>query len=181
MKTKSQITTDEIKKNNISPVPLQKNTHLKYGISTSKRDILLVEDDPDDIELALHAFKANKVTQKIIVAKDGKEALDYLLGDGKYEGRNLLEPPAFILLDLGLGRMSGLEVLQNIRKNEITSLYPVIIMSGSTSRNEIIAAYYLGANSYICKPVDSKQYIDAVSLLCQYWLKINEPPLRQVK
>lgn len=140
------------------------------------KTILLVEDNPDDVELTLRALKNNNIKNKVIVVNDGAEALDFLFGKGKYSDRNLSEMPAVILLDLKLPKISGLEVLQQIRENEITKLLPVVILTSSKEEQDLISSYSLGANSYIRKPVDFKQFTEAVQNLKLYWLLINEAP-----
>jgi DNA-binding response OmpR family regulator len=112
----------------------------------------------------------------VIVAEDGREALDYLLGTGQYAGRDVRDFPAVVLLDLKLPRIEGLEVLKQIRTNETTKLIPVVILTSSDQEEDLIASYKLGANSYIRKPVDFHQFAEAVRTLGMYWLLLNEPP-----
>lgn len=138
--------------------------------------ILLVEDDPDDVDLTIRAFKKNNILNKVIVAKDGVEALDYLFCTGTYAGRNVKEMPVVVLLDLKLPKIDGLEVLRNIRQNEITCLLPVVILTSSAEQKDLIDGYSLGANSYIRKPVELDQFVEAVKHLGLYWLLWNEPP-----
>lgn len=138
--------------------------------------ILLVEDNPDDVDLTLRAFKKNNITNQVIVAKDGVEALDYLRGTGTYAGRNVNELPVVVMLDLNLPKISGLEVLRNIRKDELTNLIPVVILTSSVEQKDIVEGYKLGANSYIRKPVDFEQFVEAVKLLGLYWTLWNETP-----
>jgi CheY-like chemotaxis protein len=138
--------------------------------------ILLVEDNPDDVDLTLRAFKKSDMTNKIIVAKDGVEALDYLYGTGTYAGRDKKDLPIVILLDLKLPNIDGMEVLRSIRQNELTSLIPVVILTSSAEQKDVIEGYKLGANSYIQKPVDFGQFTEAVKLLGLYWLLWNKPP-----
>jgi two-component system, response regulator len=137
--------------------------------------ILLVEDNPDDVELTLRAFKLNNISNKVVVARDGVEALDYLHGTGIYEGRNIKDLPVVILLDLKLPRIDGLEVLKRIRGNAITQLLPVVILTSSIEQRDVITGYKLGANSYVRKPVDFKEFAEAVKLLGLYWLIWNNP------
>jgi CheY-like chemotaxis protein len=138
--------------------------------------ILLVEDNPDDVDLTLRAFKKSDMSNKVIVAKDGVEALDYLYGTGMYAGRDKKDLPIVILLDLKLPNIDGMEVLRSIRQNELTSLIPVVILTSSAEQKDVIEGYKLGANSYIQKPVDFGQFTEAVKLLGLYWLLWNKPP-----
>jgi CheY-like chemotaxis protein len=145
----------------------------------SNKIILLVEDNPSDVLLTKRALKKNKIANKLVVAEDGREALDYLLCSGKYAGRDVRDLPAVVLLDLKLPLIDGLEVLKEIRSNEFTKLLPVVILTSSDQEKDIIISYKLGANSYIRKPVDFKQFTEAVRTLGMYWLLLNEvPPLR---
>jgi two-component system response regulator len=139
-----------------------------------EKTILLVEDNPDDVDLTLRAFKKNNIYNKVVVARDGVEALDYLRGTGIHVGRDVKDLPVVILLDLKLPKISGLEVLKQIRSNEITRLLPVVILTSSNEENDIINGYRLGANSYIRKPVDFTQFVEAIKLLGLYWLVWNE-------
>ncbi|QID18047.1 response regulator [Nitrogeniibacter mangrovi] len=140
----------------------------------TERPILLVEDNPDDEALTLRAFSKNTIPNPVIVARDGVEALDYLFGTGSHEGRDTSVMPAVVLLDLKLPRIDGLEVLKRIRANERTSLLPVVVLTTSKEQQDILEAYRLGANSYIRKPVDFEQFIQAVGQLGVYWLSLNE-------
>lgn len=137
--------------------------------------ILLVEDNPDDVELTRRALKKNNIMNKVVVASDGAEALDYLFGKGAYAGSEM-HMPAVILLDLKLPKVSGLEVLERIRSDERTKLLPVVILTSSKEEKDLISGYKSGANSYIRKPVDFNQFIDAVKQLGLYWLLLNETP-----
>ncbi len=141
----------------------------------SDRPILLVEDNPDDEALTLRAFNKNRISNPVVIARDGVEALDYLFGKGHHAGRDLSVMPAVILLDLKLPRIDGLEVLRRIRAHERTSLLPVVILTTSKEQQDIYEGYSLGANSYIRKPVDFEKFIQAVSQLGIYWLVLNEP------
>ena len=143
-----------------------------------ERIILLVEDNPDDVDLTLRALKKNNITNKIIIAKDGVEALDYLNGTGMYAGRDAKELPVVIMLDLKLPKMNGLEVLRNIRQNELNRLIPVVILTSSAEQKDVVEGYRLGANSYIRKPVDFEQFVEAIKILGLYWTLWNEPPPR---
>jgi len=140
------------------------------------RTILLVEDNVDDIELTLRAFKSNRIGNEVIVARDGQEALDYLFGTGKFEGRDPRQIPAMILLDLKLPKIDGLEVLRRVREDERTRLSPVVILTSSAEEGDVYRGYDLGANSYIRKPVDFDQFGESVRQLGLYWLLLNEPP-----
>jgi two-component system response regulator len=138
--------------------------------------ILLVEDNPDDEILTLRALKKNNIKNEVTVARDGVEALDFLFGTGTYEGRDLIEMPEVILLDLKLPRIDGLEVLRRIREAERTRLLPVVVLTTSTEDQDRLRSYDLGANSYVRKPVDFQEFIGAVGQLGLYWLILNEPP-----
>ena len=138
--------------------------------------ILLVEDNPDDEALTLRALKKNNILNEVVVARDGEEALEYLFGTGCYEGRDSSIQPQVILLDLQLPKLSGLEVLKSLRADERTKLLPVVILTTSSEEQDIIASYENGANSYIRKPVDFNQFIEAVKQLGLYWLVLNEAP-----
>jgi len=140
----------------------------------SEKIILLVEDNPDDELLTILAFKDNKITNEVIVARDGQEALEYLFGTGKYQDRDLDIQPQVVLLDLKLPKVDGLEVLKAIRSNPITKLLPVVILTSSKEEVDILNSYQLGANSYIRKPVDFEQFSEAIRQLGLYWLVLNE-------
>jgi two-component system, response regulator len=143
---------------------------------TPKNALLLVEDNPDDEELALLALEQGGITNEVIVAHDGVEALDYLFGTGIYAQRDTSVMPALILLDLQLPRINGLEVLQRLRTDARTKLLPVVILTTSNEQQDLINSYTLGCNSYIRKPVDYDQFLIAMQQLGMYWLLINEPP-----
>ncbi len=138
------------------------------------RNILLVEDNPDDVDLTLRALKKNNIKSKVIIAKDGVEALDYLHGTGMHAGRDTKDQPVIVMLDLKLPKISGMEVLRDIRQNERTSLIPVVILTSSTEKKDMVEGYKLGANSYIRKPVDFEQFAEAIKLLGLYWTLYNE-------
>lgn len=138
------------------------------------RPILLVEDNPDDEALTLRAFTKNKITNQVIVARDGVDAVDYLFGMGRHAGRDISVMPAVIFLDLKLPRIDGLEVLRRIRADSRTSLLPVVILTTSRELEDIQEAYSLGANSYIRKPVDFEKFLNIVGQLGEYWLMYNE-------
>lgn len=137
------------------------------------RKILLVEDNPDDNALTLRALKKNNITNEVIVARDGVEALDYLFGEGAHEGRDLSDQPQVILLDLKLPKIDGLEVLKRIRADDRTRRLAVVVLTTSSEDRDIIRSYDLGANSYIRKPVDFDHFMEAVRQLGLYWLVLN--------
>ena len=137
--------------------------------------ILLVEDNPDDVALTLRALKKNNISNKIVVASDGVEALDYLFGTGAYAGHDIVMPQ-LILLDLKLPRLDGFEVLKKIRADPRTSFLSVVILTSSKEQQDIVDGYGVGANSYIRKPVDFPQFVEAVRQLGMYWLVLNEKP-----
>lgn len=140
------------------------------------KQILLVEDNPDDVKLTLRALKKNNILNTVVVVEDGVEALDYLYGTGGFAGRDLHMMPQLILLDLKMPKLDGLEVLQRIRQDERTRLLPVVILTTSNEDVDRIESYKLGANSYIRKPVDFNQFLEAVQQLGLYWLVLNEAP-----
>jgi two-component system response regulator len=137
--------------------------------------ILLVEDNPDDVALTLRALKKNNIGNKIVVASDGVEALDYLFGTGPYAGHDIVLPQ-LILLDLKLPKLDGFEVLKKVRADPRTSFLSVVILTSSKEQQDIAEGYGLGANSYIRKPVDFQQFLEAVRQLGMYWLVLNEKP-----
>ena len=139
-------------------------------------EILLVEDDPDDLELTLHALRSNKVVNKIEVARDGEEALDYIFSRGQFAGREQNRLPDLVLLDLKLPKVDGLEVLREIRNNPSTRTLPVVILTSSKEEKDLVTGYQLGVNSYIQKPVDFSQFRETVKQLGLYWLMVNQPP-----
>lgn len=144
-----------------------------------ERAILLVEDNPDDELLMLRALAKNGVAGEVVVAHDGVEALDYLFPPGHRADRPDDELPRLILLDLKLPRMNGFEVLQRVRADERTRLLPVVILTSSRERRDVLEGYGLGANSYVRKPVDFEQFLKVVGQLKLYWLGLNESPLRR--
>jgi len=140
------------------------------------RVILLVEDNPDDVELTLLALKENNIMNEVVVAWDGAEALDYVFCTGQYAGRDPCAVPQVVLLDLKLPKVDGLEVLQRLRADDSKKLLPVVILTSSKEEKDLVNGYKLGANSYIRKPVDFTQFAEAVRQLGLYWLVLNEPP-----
>ncbi len=144
----------------------------------SQKSILLVEDNPDDEALTLRALHKSKIANTIVVARDGVEALDYLFCTGPYSGRDPNEVPQVILLDLKLPKVDGLEVLRRIRADERTYMLPVVILTSSREEQDLANAYGSGANSYVRKPVDFNQFVDAIGQLGLYWLVLNEVPPR---
>ncbi len=140
--------------------------------------ILLVEDNEVDEELTLRALKQNNIKNEVVVARNGVEALDYLWGTGTYAGRDTTEMPHVILLDLKLPKIDGLEVLKRMRSDERTQLLPVVILTSSREQQDMVESYSLGANSYVRKPVDFDQFVEAIRQLGLYWLVLNEPPPR---
>jgi CheY-like chemotaxis protein len=138
--------------------------------------ILLVEDNPDDEALTIRALKKSNVLNEVIVAHDGVEALDFLFATETYEGLDKNNLPEVILLDLKLPKLDGLEVLKHIRENELTKVLPVVILTSSKEEKDVLNSYKLGVNSYIRKPVNFKQFAEAVKQLGLYWLVLNEPP-----
>jgi two-component system response regulator len=138
-------------------------------------EILLVEDNPHDVELALHALKKNNISNHIHVVRDGAEALEYLFSGGAYAGRPP-QNPKVILLDLKLPKVDGLEVLRRIKADARTRSIPVVMLTSSREERDIVESYRLGVNSYIVKPVDFDQFIEAMRQLGMYWLLLNNPP-----
>ncbi|HEY0675952.1 MAG TPA: response regulator [Immundisolibacter sp.] len=138
--------------------------------------ILLVEDNPDDEALTLHAFQEQNLANQVTVVRDGVQALDYLFGRGVHAGRDLARPPAVVLLDLKLPRVDGLEVLRQIRANERTRFQPVVVLTSSTEERDLVESYRLGCNSYVRKPVDFDEFVGAARQLGLYWLLLNRCP-----
>jgi two-component system response regulator len=144
------------------------------------KTILLVEDNADDEALTFRALVKNNISNQLVVARDGAEALDYLFATGQYSGRDMSTGPQVVLLDLNLPKVSGLEVLRQLRANERTKLLPVVILTSSTEEQDRLQGYDYGANSYVRKPVDFNHFIEAVRQLGLYWLILNEqPPARR--
>lgn len=139
-------------------------------------EILLVEDNPHDAELTTRALKKHHLANKLFHVQDGVEALDFLFARGKFEGRNLDDTPRVILLDLKLPRINGLEVLRTLKQDEHTRKIPVVIVTSSAEDPDVTTAYKLGANSYVIKPVKFETFIEAMSKIGIYWLRVNHPP-----
>ena len=140
------------------------------------KSILLIEDNPSDVELTQRALEKGHILNKLVVASDGQEALDYLFGTGTYAGRDTSHIPTLTLLDLKLPKVSGLDVLRRIRTDGITRRMPVVILTSSREEQDMAASYDLGVNSYIRKPVDFEQFVESVAQLGLYWLVLNEEP-----
>jgi len=140
----------------------------------TKNTILLVEDNPDDEELTLMAFEQSEIVNKVVVVRDGAEALDYLFGTGRHINRDLNNMPAVVLLDLKLPKIDGLEVLRRLRADQRTTFIPVVVLTTSKEEQDLINSYKLGCNSYVRKPVDFTEFINAARQLGLYWLGLNE-------
>jgi two-component system, response regulator len=139
-------------------------------------EILLIEDNTHDAEMTMRALKKNNITNKIFHLKDGAEALEFIFGTGKFEGRNILHKPKVILLDLKMPKVDGIEVLTKIKSNELTKTIPVVILTSSKEDPDIKKCYALGVNSYIVKPVEFEGFHKVVSDLGMYWVLLNQPP-----
>lgn len=140
--------------------------------------ILVVEDNPDHLELTVLTLEEHGVTAEIAVAHDGAEALDFLFGQGPHAGRDTQKQPTVIMLDLKLPKLSGLDVLRAVRANPLTALVPVVMLTSSSEQSDILACYQSGANSFIRKPVDFIAFTEKLDCLQAYWLNVNEPPSR---
>jgi two-component system response regulator len=143
----------------------------------SQRPILLVEDNPDDEALTLRAFRKNNIMNEVVVARDGAEALDYLFARGAHAGRNVKDAPQVVLLDLKLPKVDGVEVLRQVRGNSATRTLPVVVLTSSKEERDLSECYQLGCNSYVRKPVNFDEFLDAARQLGLYWLLLNEPPV----
>jgi CheY-like chemotaxis protein len=146
-------------------------------MNSGKLDILLVEDNQDDMDLALHALKREKLANNIFVARDGEEALDFLFCRGAFEQRSFDHPPKLVLLDLKLPKVDGMEVLKQVKSDPRTRTIPVVMMTSSKEERDLVSSYSLGVNSYIQKPVDFDQFRETVKTVGLYWLLINQPPV----
>ena len=142
----------------------------------AKQSILLIEDNPDDEALTVRALKKHNVANDIVVARDGVEAMDYLLGTGQYSGRDVTQKPQIVLLDLNLPKLDGIEVLRRIRANPGTETLPVVILTSSKEESDVIDGYRNGCNSYVRKPVNFDEFLEAARQLGLYWLLLNEGP-----
>ena len=140
------------------------------------KSILLVEDNPDDVELTVMALTEAKITNPVVVARDGPEALDYLFGTGKHAGREATDQPVVVFLDIKLPLLSGIDVLKRMRQDERTRRTPVVMLTSSNEQNDIAETYDLGANSYVRKPVEFESFVAAARQLGLYWTVLNEPP-----
>jgi two-component system response regulator len=139
-------------------------------------EILLVEDNPNDVELTLRALKKRNLANKVHVVKDGAEALEFIFGTGTYAERDINQIPKVILLDLKLPKVDGLEVLRKVKSDERTKVIPVVVLTSSKEESDLVESYRLGANSYITKPVDFDKFAQTVSEMGLYWLLVNQPP-----
>lgn len=148
-------------------------------MSANPIEILLVEDNPNDEELTLYALKKVNITNYIQVVRDGTEALEYLFCTGSYANRQVNDPPKLVLLDLKLPKVDGLEVLKRIKSDERTRTIPVVVLTSSQEESDIVESYQLGVNSYIVKPVDFEQFVEAVRQLGLYWALLNKAPSRK--
>jgi CheY-like chemotaxis protein len=146
-------------------------------MSPERTEILLVEDNPNDVELALHALRHEKLANCIDVVRDGEEALDYLFCRGSYSHRSPASPPKLVLLDLKLIKVDGLEVLRQLKGNPATRAIPVVILTAFKEETDLLQGYMNGANSYIQKPVDFDQFRETVKQVGLFWLLVNQPPL----
>lgn len=140
--------------------------------------ILVVEDNPDHLELAVLTLREQGVTAEIAVARDGAQALDFLFGQGVHSARDPQRQPTFMLLDLKLPKLSGLDVLRSVRANPLTALVPVVMLTSSSEQSDILACYQNGANSFIRKPVDFSEFTEKLNCVQAYWLRVNEPLVR---
>jgi len=147
---------------------------MRHNLVVREEVILLVEDDPDDAQLTRRSLKKNNLCNELVVAHDGQEALDYLFGTGAYEGRDTSVMPQIILLDLGLPKVSGLEVLERVRSEERTSRLPVVVLTSSAEEQDFVESYAHGKNAYVRKPVEFDELHEAVRQLGLYWVVLNE-------
>jgi two-component system response regulator len=146
-------------------------------MNTQQVEILLVEDNPDDVELTLHALRKENLANSILVARDGEEALEFLFCNGNHADRSLERPPKLILLDLKLPKVDGMEVLKRLKADDRTKTIPVVVLTSSKEERDLASSYNLGANSYIQKPVDFDRFREIVKTVGLYWLLINQAPV----
>ena len=147
-------------------------------MNDSEVEILLIEDNPNDAELAIRALMKNKIMNKLVHLSDGELALEFLFGTGKYHGRDISKKPKVILLDLKMPKVNGIELLKKIKEHDNTKNIPVVVLTSSKENPDIQQSYALGANSYIVKPVDFDNFVKAVSDIGFYWMILNEPPVQ---
>jgi CheY-like chemotaxis protein len=145
-------------------------------MESNEVEILLVEDNPNDAELAIRALKAHNLANKLVWLKDGVEALDFIFAQGQYADRSIEDIPKVVLLDLKLPRVNGLEVLEKVKSDKQTRTIPIVVLTSSSEERDIVTSYNLGVNSYILKPVDFDKFVDAVKDVGLYWLLLNKPP-----
>jgi CheY-like chemotaxis protein len=145
-------------------------------VNPNEVEVLLIEDNPTDAELCIHALKKHNLANRLLHVKDGAEALEYIFGDGRYPGHNVAIYPKVVLLDLRLPKVDGIEVLRRIRGDERTMTMPVVVLTSSPEDKDRVASYQLGANSYIVKPVEFESFSKAVADMGLYWLLLNKPP-----
>jgi two-component system, response regulator len=151
----------------------EKNLQMK---NLNEIEILIVEDNPNDAEMAMRALKKNNLANNVLVVEDGEEALDFIFYRGQFANRSKNSRPKIILLDLKLPKVNGLEVLKAIKNNPKTKIIPVVVLTSSQEESDIVESYQLGVNSYIVKPVDFDKFVDAVKDIGLYWLLINQQP-----
>lgn len=145
-------------------------------LDSGETEILLVEDNPTDLELALRVFKKHRIASRIEIARDGAQALDFLFGEGAHAARGTIQIPKVILLDLKLPKIGGLEVLRRVKSDHRTCLIPIVVLTSSREEKDLLGSYQLGVNSYIVKPVDFDQFNDCLRDIGMYWLLSNAPP-----
>jgi two-component system response regulator len=150
-------------------------------MSANEVDILLVDDSQDDVDLTLHALRAENLANHIFIARDGEEALDFLFCSGPHSGRSFDHPPKLVLLDLKMPKVDGMEVLKQVKSDPRTKTIPVVLMTSSREERDMVNGYELGVNSYIQKPVDFAEFRDAVKTLGLYWLVTNRAPVSNGK